>query len=148
MFQMGQDEDFEGLRPDWEVGKQELAPAATGEDVLLEPVFRLNRGTQRGRGACGSSRGGRRDRHGGRGGRAVPHRPPVEETEGRVGSEEDEHAEEKRLYRGNIDNAVRVLRRRTSHNEERGNINIRHGHHSKEDIHSNEATSEEEESYY
>ena len=149
LFQMGRDEDFEGLRPDCEAGEEELAPAATGEDVLLEAVFRPNRGIRGGRGACGSSRGGRRGRLGGHGGRAVPRTSPVEETEGSLGNEEDEQVEEERLYRGNIDSAIRVLRRRRSHDEEREHINIRQGHHSEEeDIHSNETTSEEEESYY
>jgi hypothetical protein len=44
LFQMGRDVDFEGLRPDREVGEQELVPAATGVDVLLEPVIRTNTG--------------------------------------------------------------------------------------------------------
>jgi hypothetical protein len=42
LFQMGQNEDYEGLRPDREVGEQELPPAATGVDVYLEPFNREN----------------------------------------------------------------------------------------------------------
>ena len=57
LLQMGQDEDFKGLRPDREVGEQKVEMAATGEDVILQPIMRRNMATARGRG--GRGRGGR-----------------------------------------------------------------------------------------
>jgi hypothetical protein len=78
LFQMGRDKDFEGSRPDREVGEQELAPTATKKDVLFEPHFTTNGKIQKGRKARGNSQGGTRGKHGGCGG---PYRPPVEKLE-------------------------------------------------------------------
>lgn len=65
LFQMGHDEDFDGLRPDREVGEGQIRPATTGQDVPVEAIRRPHR--NRGRGAAtGVDRGGRRGR-GGRG---------------------------------------------------------------------------------
>lgn len=61
---MGQDEDFEGLRPDREVGEQEVDMAETGEDVILQPIMRRNKITRRGRGSRGRGGRGRRGWHG------------------------------------------------------------------------------------
>ena len=69
LFQMGRDEDFEGLRPDRDVGEQELPPAATGVNVYLQPLNPRNTGGGEGRGHRAPNRGGRRGRYGGRGGR-------------------------------------------------------------------------------
>ena len=43
MFEMGIDEDFDGLRPDREVGEGQVPTAATGETVVLEPIRRRRR---------------------------------------------------------------------------------------------------------
>ena len=43
MFEMGIDEDFDGLRPDREVGEGQVPAAATGETVVLEPIRRRRR---------------------------------------------------------------------------------------------------------
>lgn len=90
LFQMGEDEDFEGLRPDRNVGEEELEAAATGEDVLLEPVIRLNRARRGGR--VGRGRGGRPTV--GRGAR--PNTVPVEQQAAN-NRPEDETFEEERL---------------------------------------------------
>lgn len=138
---MGQDEDFEGLRPDWEVGKDDLPPAETGEDVVLEPLFPASRGRRGGRSACASNRGGERSTRGRRGGRGSHQGPQPVEAEASSGSAEDEEAEEERLFRGDI-SAEREGRRRTkSQNEHRGSKNIQQRHHSKEESHRNKATS-------
>jgi hypothetical protein len=84
LFEMGQDEDFEGLRLDREVGEQEVEMVATREDVILQPVMRRNRATARGRG--GRGRGGR----GRFGGHVGMDRPLPKMNENNVGSEEDE----------------------------------------------------------
>ena len=92
LFQMGEDEDFEGLRPDRDVGEHDLEPAATGEDVVLEPVIRLNRarrGARGGRGRVDRAAIGRGDK---------PNTVQAEEPETSLGSE-DEVVEEELLNR-------------------------------------------------
>jgi len=37
MFQMEEDEDFDGLRPEREVGEDEVPSAGTGLNVIVEP---------------------------------------------------------------------------------------------------------------
>ena len=133
LFQMGQDEDFAGLRPDREVGEQEVEMAATGEDVILQPVMRRNRATTRGRGLRG--RGGR----GSRGGRAGMERPLPEVNENNIGSEEDELQEEERGHRG-----LQGRRRMRAQNGDGEQRNIRRSRHAEDDIDSSEATSSEE----
>jgi len=60
LFQMGEDEDFLGLRPNRDVGEGQVPAARTGVDVIVEPVrrpqrnlvarrVRLNNGRVRGR---------------------------------------------------------------------------------------------------
>jgi hypothetical protein len=142
LFQMGQDEDFEGLRPDREVGEQEIEMAATGEDVILQPVMRRNRATARGRGIRGragrGNRGGRAGR-GNCGGRAGMDRPLPEVNENNIESEEDELQEEERGQRG-----LQGRRRMRAENGDHEQRNIRRNRHAEDDIDSNEATSSEE----
>lgn len=133
LFAMGQDEDFEGLHPDREVGEQEVEMAETGEDVILQPVMRRNRVTRRGQGGRGL---GGRGRHGGRVGMDIP-LPEVNENN--VGSGEDELQEEGRRYRG-----PEARRRTRAQNEDQEHRNIRRRRHAEEDIDSNEATNSEE----
>lgn len=130
---MGQDEDFERLRPDRKVGEQEVDMAETWEDVILQPIMRRNKITRRGRGSRG--RGGR----GRRGGRASMERHSPEVNETNVGSGEDELEEEGRRYRG-----PEARRRTRAQNEDQEHRNIRRRRHAEEDIDSNEATSSEE----
>ena len=133
LFAMGQDDDFEGLRPDREVGEQEVEMAETGEDVILQPVMRRNRVTRRGRGGRGRGERGRR------GGRVGMDRHSPEVNENNVGSGENELQEEGRQYRG--PEARRRMRAQNEHQEHR---NIRRRRHAEEDFDSNEATSSED----
>lgn len=115
MFHMGRNEDFEGLRPDREVGEQEVPTVATGENVILDPIVRPNRGRRVWRGARGRGRGGTGGTRG-----TIPRPATVEEDLG-VSSEEDELEEEESLYRGDI----RGQRRRRADESIRGSQNLR-----------------------
>jgi len=119
MFHMGRNEDFKGLRPDREVGEQEVPTAATGENVILDPIVRPNRGRRVWRGARGRGRGGTGGTRG-----TIPRPATVEEDLG-VSSEEDERDEEERLYRGDIDSGIRGQRRGRADDSIRGSRNLR-----------------------
>jgi hypothetical protein len=139
LFQMGRDEDFEGLRPDRDVGEQEVLPSETGENVLLEPVVRAYRGVRGGRGDRRRSRGGRGGRRGAQRGPIVQ---PAEDQ--RNNSEEDEQQEEDRLYRENIAGGVRRRRRTGAQDNENQNRNTRQRHHSEPHGEWNDNASSEE----
>ena len=137
LFGMGRDEDYEGLRPDREVGEHELPTASTGVDVVLDNPIRGNNVRRGGRAAHGDNQrgaGGRRGRRGGRGrhraGRNVDH----DQNPGSEGVEEDH------LHVGN-DNHVR--RRRATHNEHGGNRNVRQRSVTKEEELTSDETSSE-----
>lgn len=80
LFQMGRDEDFEGLRPDRDVGENREEAADTGEEVILEPAIRANTGRRVSRGNRAFGRG-RRENAPGRDGR-IPQ--PRRERNGRA----------------------------------------------------------------
>lgn len=129
LFQMGRDEEFEGLRPDREVGENGLEPATTGETVILDPVFRPTRGVRRGRGMRGG--GGMRGPQGGRPEQLEQHRDS--------NTEEDEE-----LQRGNNRNVRgRNTRSRTGNSDQR-NRNVGRRHQSDSDSHSSNSSSSEE----
>ena len=133
LFQTGEDEDFEGLNPDRDVGEQDLEPAATGEDVVLEPVIRLNqvrRGARGGRGRVGRATVGRGAR---------PNTVQAEEQEANLGSE-DEAVEEERLNR-----QLGGRRRPTAAVAAQEQRNVRKRPHAQGFIESGEDTSIEEE---
>ena len=133
LFQMGEDEDFEGLRPDRDVGEHDLEPAATGEDVVLEPVIRLNRARQGARGGRG-----RVDRAAiGRGDK--PNTVQAEEPETSLGSE-DEAVEEELLNK-----QLGGRRRPTAATAAQEQRNVRRRPHAQGYIESSEDTSTEEE---
>jgi hypothetical protein len=116
LFDMGADEDFEGLRPHREVGEGPEPPVGTGYDVVRKEVLVTGRATslreRGGRGSRWGARGGGSERvpamgrgaigrpvRGGRGrGRWRPN-AAVDEENADVGSEEDRDAEEL-LYAG------------------------------------------------
>ena len=58
LFHMGRDDDYEGLRPNLEVGEQDVPQARTGEDIILEPAITGQVGRGRRRGGRGLGRGG------------------------------------------------------------------------------------------
>lgn len=135
LFQMGRDEEFEGLRPDRDVGEGGLQPATTGENVLLDHVRLPNRGGRGGRG-----RGGRPGRQGGRAGRIAEG-----QEEGISTSEEVEGDEDGGIDRQNMNNVIRGIRRRRGGHEDRMNRNVMPRHQSESDLRSSSTTSLEEE---
>lgn len=104
LFQMGDDEDFEGLRPEREVGEDQIPVAMTGQDVLLQPVLRPRRHRTGGgtRGVGGRGRAGRQgcgSRGGATRGRRAPQRGHVQDSS----EAEDDSHEDERLYPNNVD---------------------------------------------
>jgi hypothetical protein len=138
LFQMGQDEDFEGLRPDREVGEQAVEAATTGENVILEPVFRPNRATRGGRGVRGRGQGGRR------GGRAAANSEPFEEENFIMSIDEDEPQEEEPVDTGETDNTFGGRGGSRSLSNDGGNRNIRRRHLSWPDEQRHDDTTSEE----
>ena len=104
LFHLGVDEDFHGLRPDREVGKEQLVPAATiGEDVVLEPLQRPQRQSGRGYVRLRSRRGHSVRRRHSRNGLQIQRGRGVSEGEGlRTSKEMDENQEEEEMYRRNL----------------------------------------------
>ena len=138
LFQMGQDEDFEGLRPDREVGEQAVEPATTWEDFIVEPNFRPTRTTRGGRGIRGRGRGNRR------GGIVGRQNQRPQEQDGIMSSDEDERHEEEPLDGLNKDNVVVGRRRTRSDFEDEVPSNIHPRQHSLSDEDSDDSTSSEE----
>lgn len=137
LFQMGADEDFEGLRPDREVGEQVVEPATTGENVILEPNFRPTRATRGGRGVRGRGRGSRR------GGLADRHAQLPQEEDGITSGEDEGHGEEP-LDGLNTDNVLVGRRRTRSDFEDNGNSNIHPRQQYRSVEHSDDSSSSEE----
>ena len=143
LFGMGRDEDYEGLRPDCEIGEQELPPADTGVDVVLEPLIRgnnLRRGVRAAHGDNQRGAGGRRGRRVDRGG---PQAGQIVNPDRNYGTEGDE---EDHLHGGN-DNHVR--RRRAPHNQHGGNRIVRQRFVTEEEeLTSDETSSEDETTHF
>ena len=138
LFGMGRDEDYEGLRPDREVGEQELPPAATGVDVVLDPLIRGNNVRRGGRAGHGDQRGagGRRGRRGGRG---VPRAGRIVDPDMNSRPEGDE---EDQLHGGNNNH---VHRRRGQHIQHGGIRNVRQRSVTEEEELTSDETSSEDE---
>ena len=136
LFQMGEDENFEGLRPDREVGQEEIEPAATGEDVILEPTIRVNRGRRGGRGAQGRGTGPARNR------RAEFEGAEPAQQEVSSSSQDEEPPEEERLYRG----MAGQRRPRAESNVQPQQRDVRQQHLMHDYIQSDDGTSSETES--
>ena len=143
LFGMGRDEDYEGLRPDREVGEQGLPPADTGVDVVLEPLIRGNNLRRGGRAAHGDNQRGARGRRGRRGGRGGPQAGRIVDHGQNSGTEGDE---EDHLHGGNNNH---VRRRRAPHNQHGGNRNVRQRSVTEEeDLTSDETSSEDETAHF
>lgn len=106
LFEMGDDEDFDGLRPEREVGEEQFPIASTGHNVVLEPTQRRRRplGTSairvnNRRVHCQLRREGRRRD------RTQQRRAIGEEEVDHFSEEHEEHEEreeEETLYRNNL----------------------------------------------
>lgn len=103
LFQMGEDKDFDGLRPEREVGEEQVPAACTGQDVVLEPTRRARRRSVNGP-ARVTNRRGRRPAggRGRRGGRAQRRSPAREGQLGPISDEDDERHEEEMQNRNNL----------------------------------------------
>jgi len=103
MFEMGEDEDFDGLRPEREVGEDTIPSAATGQNVFIEPGQRQQRQLGRVVARLNNRRGTRgRGGRAGRGRRPEQGRPVPQDLAPGVLEDEDERQEEERLYKNNL----------------------------------------------
>lgn len=120
LFRMGRDDEFEGLRPDRDVGEHEVAPAETGVNVVIQQVIRANN-ARPGRRAAGNHEGpgGRRGRRGGRGGREA------QELLHRQGNIMAEDVDEDGIQPENHEIEERGRRRPGSRRQHGGNRNVR-----------------------
>ena len=128
LFQMGHDDDFEGLRPDRDVGEDEEEAADTGEEVILEPAIRANRGRRLARG----NQTVRRGRMGNARGRGRGNPQPRRECNGRAPSAGVDLREEENVAQAsegsedaNIPSTSRPRRRRSSNAVPTTSRNIR-----------------------
>lgn len=112
LFQMGNDNDFDGLVPEREVGEEPVLPAATGINVVVEPLRRARR-----RSGCPGRRVDQRTerfqpvRRGRCGGRTEQGTSVGEGETNQLSEEEDERHEEEMLSRNNLGSTSGVRRR-------------------------------------
>ena len=103
LFEMGADEDFHGLRPEREVGEEQIPAAPIGENVILEPVRRPRRQLRRGAVQVNEQRVRSRQRRGGshlqqgQEGRSI-----LEDESNQSSNERDERHEEEDFQRNNL----------------------------------------------
>ena len=103
LFCLGVDKDFHGLRPDQEVGEEQLPAAIVGEDVVLEPLQRPQRQSGRGYVRLYSRKGRSVRRRHSRNGLQTQRGRGISEGEGlRTSEEMDENQEEEEMYRRNL----------------------------------------------
>ena len=115
-----------------------MEATTTGENVILEPIFKPSRVTRGGRGARGRGQGGRR------GGRAAANTQSREEENFIMSTDEDEPQEEEPLDRRETNNTLGVCGGSRSLYNDRGNRNIHRRHLSWPDEQRHDDTTSEE----